>query len=165
MLLDALIIAIHFARTRWSLDFRDRGKLEAWHQARLHRFIREDLPRASYYRNCKVKVLSDLPPMDNTLMMTEFEARNTRGVRLDEAFEIGLKAANRLVIFSLAGRFLRRPVEWNLWQSGSIPGTSAPPPTVALVASFAHCLLSTRQQQPLRCSKMASKDNQPAGRW
>lgn len=92
MLPDALVTAIHFARTRWSLDFFDRDKLEAWQQARLRRFIRTVLPRAPYYCNCKAKVLSDLPIMDKASMMAEFEARNTRGVRLDQAFEIGMKA-------------------------------------------------------------------------
>jgi putative adenylate-forming enzyme len=92
MLPDALVTAIHFARTRWSLDFRDHAKLEAWQQARLRRFMREVLPRAPYYRNRKADVLSDLPTMDKAAMMADFEARNTRGVRLDEAFEIGFMA-------------------------------------------------------------------------
>lgn len=92
MLPDALVTAIHFARTRWSLNFSDRTKLEIWQQTRLRRFMSEVLPLAPYYRNCKTKVLSDLPTMDKASMMAEFEARNTRGVRLDQAFEIGLKA-------------------------------------------------------------------------
>lgn len=92
MLPDTLVTAAHFARTRWSLDFRDRAKLEAWQQARLSRFIREVLPRAPYYRDCKAKTLSDLATMDKTSMMAEFDARNTYGVRLEQALEIGMKA-------------------------------------------------------------------------
>ncbi len=92
MIPDALAMAAHFARTRWTLDFRDRMKLEAWQQARLYRFMREVLPRASYYRNVKADVLADLPIMDKATMMGDFAAHNTRGVRLDDAFKIGLKA-------------------------------------------------------------------------
>lgn len=92
MLPDALVTAAHFVRTRWALDFHDRSKLEVWQQARLHRFIRDVLPRASYYRDRKALVLADLPIMDKAAMIDDFKARNTRGIRFDEAFEIGLKA-------------------------------------------------------------------------
>jgi putative adenylate-forming enzyme len=85
-------MAAHFARTRWMLDFRDRAKLEAWQQARLDRFVRDVLPRAPYYRQRSFDRLTDLPTMDKSAMMADFEARNTRGVRLDEAFAIALEA-------------------------------------------------------------------------
>ncbi|HEX5393179.1 MAG TPA: F390 synthetase-related protein [Rhodocyclaceae bacterium] len=92
MLPDNLIMANHFARTRWMLNFRDRRNLEAWQQARLHRFMREVLPRAPYYRDIRINALADLPTMDKASMMADFSARNTRSVRLDEAWEIGFKA-------------------------------------------------------------------------
>jgi len=103
MIPDALVMAIHFARTRWSLDFRDRAKLETWQQARLRRFLDEVLPRAPYYRNCKARALSDLPTMDKAAMMAEFEARNTRGIRLDQAFEIGVRAEKTRDFLPLLG--------------------------------------------------------------
>jgi len=92
MLPDALVTAAHFARTRWALDFRDRAELEAWQAKRLARFLREVLPRAPYYRDLKAATLADLPTMDKAAMMGDFEARNTRGVKLEEAFEVGFKA-------------------------------------------------------------------------
>ena len=92
MFADALVMAIYFARARWLLNFRERVKLERWQQARLRSFIRKVLPRAAYYRSYEAKVLSDLPTMDKASMMAEFEMRNTRGVCLEQALEIGLKA-------------------------------------------------------------------------
>ena len=92
MLLDALVTTAHFARTRWALDFRDRAALEAWQAKQLARFIRDVLPRAPCYRDIKVATLADLPTMDKAAMMANFDARNTRGVKLDEAFDIGFKA-------------------------------------------------------------------------
>lgn len=92
MLPDALVTAAHFARTRWALDFRDRAALEAWQAKRLARFIRDVLPRAPCYHDLKAATLADLPTMDKAAMMANFDARNTRGVKLDEAFDIGFKA-------------------------------------------------------------------------
>lgn len=92
MLPDALVTAAHFARTRWALDFRDRAALEAWQTKQLARFIRDVLPRAPCYRDLKAATLADLPTMDKAAMMANFDALNTRGVKLDEAFDIGFKA-------------------------------------------------------------------------
>ncbi len=140
MLPDALVTAIHFARTRWALDFRDRAKLEAWQQVRLRRFIREVLPRASYYRNRNAYVLADLPTMDKVAMMADFAGRNTRGVRFDEAFEIGCKAEKTRDFVPLLGNltvglssgtsgnrgvFLVSPIERLRW-TGILLGRALP---------------------------------------
>ena len=92
MLPDTFVTAAHFARTRWALDFRDRTAIEAWQTKRLARFLRDVLPRAPYYRDFKATQLSDLPTMDKATMMADFQSRNTRGIQLDEAFDIGFKA-------------------------------------------------------------------------
>lgn len=92
MLPDALVMAGHFARTRWQLDFRDRAKLEAWQQTRLNRFLREVLPRAPRYRGLSPRSLADLPTMDKATMMADFHAHNTQGVGLDDAFAVAFKA-------------------------------------------------------------------------
>lgn len=89
---DSLTTAAHFAHTRWGLQFRDRERLEAWQAGRLTRFIRQVLPRAAYYRDRRPVTLAELPIMDKAAMMAEFEARNTRGVKLDDAFAIALHA-------------------------------------------------------------------------
>lgn len=92
MLPDSLAMAAHFARTRWQLDFRDRDRLAAWQQARLARFLREVLPRAPRYQGLAPADLSELPVMDKAAMMADFQSYNTRGVRLEDAFDIALKA-------------------------------------------------------------------------
>jgi putative adenylate-forming enzyme len=92
MLPDALVMASHFAHTRWMLDFRDRAKLEAWQQLQLRRFIRDIIPLAPRYKDYSVADLVDLPTMDKALMMGDFAAGNTRGVQLDRALEIALRA-------------------------------------------------------------------------
>lgn len=103
MLPDALVMAVQFARVRWALDFRDRARLEAWQQKGLNRFVREVLPRAAYYRNCKAKVFADLPTMDKAAMMSEFEARNTRGIGLEQALEVGIRAEKTRDFLPLLG--------------------------------------------------------------
>lgn len=89
---DTLVMAAHFARTRWVLDFHDRDRLEAWQQARLQRFLQQVLPRAPHFRDHRARQLADLPTMDKALMMAQFDALNTRGVRLEQALEVGLQA-------------------------------------------------------------------------
>jgi putative adenylate-forming enzyme len=92
MLPDSLVMAGHFARTRWMLDFRDHEQLSAWQQRQLKRFIQDVLPLAPRYQGLKTAALADLPVMDKTLMMGDFAAGNTRGVGLEHAFEIALQA-------------------------------------------------------------------------
>lgn len=90
--MDAMNIAANFARTRWQLDFRRREQLEAWQRSQLSDFMRFRLPLAAYYRGINISRLEQLPCMDKTLLMQEFSARNTRGIRLDQALELALKA-------------------------------------------------------------------------
>lgn len=92
MLPDSLVMAGHFARTRWMLDFKDRTKLIAWQQHQLKRFIRDVIPLAPRYKGFQAADLADLPVMDKALMMGDFAAGNTRGVQLEQAFEIALQA-------------------------------------------------------------------------
>lgn len=89
---DTLSMAAQFARTRWRLDFRDRSRLEAWQAARLARFLGEVLPKAPRFRNLGPATLADLPTMDKAAMMADFHACNTRGVHLEDALAVGLKA-------------------------------------------------------------------------
>ena len=92
MLPDALVIAIYFARTRWQLNFRYRDQLEAWQNHQLKHFIQQVIPLAPRYANYRSAKLADLPFMDKALMMDDFAACNTRGVQLERALEIALKA-------------------------------------------------------------------------
>jgi len=92
MLPDALMMAVHFAHTRWSLDFRNRDQLESWQQRQLKHFTHKVLPLAPRYRGMKGTDLSALPTMDKASMMGDFFAGNTRGIQLTEALEVALNA-------------------------------------------------------------------------
>ncbi len=141
MLPDPLVMAAHFARTRWRLDFRDREKLEAWQRDRLRRFLREVLPRAPRYRGLSPRSLDDLPTMDKAAMMADFHAHNTRGVRLDDACALALKAETTRDFAPMLGEltvglssgtsgnrgvFLVSPAERLRW-AGILLGRALPP--------------------------------------
>lgn len=89
---EALAIAAHFARTRWGSAPGSRDALEAHQRRALRRFLREVLPRAPMYRDRRVRDLTDLPVMDKSALMGEFDARNTRGIRLEDAMALALRA-------------------------------------------------------------------------
>lgn len=92
MIPDSLMTAAYFAHTRWRLDFRDRARLQAWQQQQIKHFLHKVLPRAPYYSDHRFEHLSEVPIMDKAAMMADFDRRNTRGVRLEHAMHIGLKA-------------------------------------------------------------------------
>lgn len=89
---DAFVTAAHFARTRWQYDFRYRAQLEAWQQRQLRTFLTEVLPKAERFRRMNVSSLEELPFMDKSVMMDNFQAYNTRGVTLAEALPVALRA-------------------------------------------------------------------------
>lgn len=92
MQLDPLRMAGHFARTRWWLNFRERGQLENWQHAQLRRFLREVLPLAPRYQGVRTTTLADVPCMDKASMMADFAGGNTRGISLDQALSLALAA-------------------------------------------------------------------------
>lgn len=92
MNIDPILTALHFARTRWGHIPQDRAALEALQARHLAHFLREVLPRAPLYREQRIDALADLPLMDKADMMREFDLRNTRGIRLARALEVGLQA-------------------------------------------------------------------------
>lgn len=92
MNIDPFLTALHFARTRWYSLPHDRAALETLQTRHLAHYLREVLPRAPLYRERRIDTLADLPFMDKATMMREFDLRNTRGIRLARALEVGLQA-------------------------------------------------------------------------
>ena len=82
----------YFAHARWGLDFRSRNQLEAWQKKQLARFLKEVVPKAPRYRDIKIEKLDELPYMDKSLMMADFAAGNTCGIKLDDALSVALAA-------------------------------------------------------------------------
>jgi putative adenylate-forming enzyme len=89
---DALPIAAHFARARWGAAPASRAALEAHQQRALRRFLRQVLPRAPLYRGQTIDTLEALPLMDKADLMRDFDQRNTRGIRLEQALALALQA-------------------------------------------------------------------------
>ncbi|NOT61028.1 MAG: hypothetical protein HOP19_12485, partial [Acidobacteria bacterium] len=82
----------HFWRTRQRLRFASRAELLDWQVRQVERFVREVLPRAPFYREFQQPQLSELPLLDKSVMMAEFDRLNTRGIRKDAAFDVALRA-------------------------------------------------------------------------
>ena len=90
---QAIRIAAHFTRARWLLNFSNRTRLEAWQARQLDHFFHHVLPLAPRYRTAgPVSGLAALPIMDKTHLMGEFDANNTRSIRLEDALNIAQQA-------------------------------------------------------------------------
>lgn len=82
-------VAAAFARERWVLPRRyDAARARA-----LERFLREDLPRASFYAGSTGR-LEDLPIVDKRTVLADFAAFNRYGITLDQALSVA-EAAER----------------------------------------------------------------------
>lgn len=82
-------VAAAFARERWLLPRRyDAARARA-----LERFLREDLPRASFYAGSTGR-LEDLPVVDKRTVLADFAAFNRYGITLEQALAVA-EAAER----------------------------------------------------------------------
>lgn len=82
-------MAASFARERWLLP---RG-YDARRARALERFLREDLPRASFYAGSTGR-LEDLPVVDKRTVLADFAAFNRYGITLEQALAVA-EAAER----------------------------------------------------------------------
>lgn len=89
---SVLRVAGSFIHSRWWLRFSDRRRLEAWQARQLRRFLRETAPQAPRLRAFRGLPLERWPEMDKALLMSEFGACNSRGIELQPALEVALKA-------------------------------------------------------------------------
>lgn len=83
-------MAAAFARERWLLPrVYDAARARA-----LERFLREDLPRASFYARFAGRPLGDLPVVDKRTVLADFAAFNRYGITLEQALAVA-EAAER----------------------------------------------------------------------
>ena len=83
-------VAVAFARERWLLPRRyDAARARA-----LDRFLREELPKASFYAPFAGRPLSELPVVDKRTVLADFAAFNRHGITLDRALAVA-EAAER----------------------------------------------------------------------
>lgn len=87
-----LRVAVSFIHSRWWLRFSDRQRLEAWQARQLQRFLRDSAPRAPRLSAFRGQPLAHWPGMDKALLMSEFEACNSRGIGLQAALDVALEA-------------------------------------------------------------------------
>ena len=86
-----------YARTRW-LDrhFTSRQALLDWQEQQVQEFLRHILPRSPFYRHHFAGLaLADWhqwPTIDKAVMMANFDALNTVGVKLAPAMALALEA-------------------------------------------------------------------------
>lgn len=98
-------MAASFIHSRWCLRFRSRAQLEAWQRRQLQRFLREVLPRAPRFHDLAGTPLEQLPYMDKQVLMEQFAACNTRGIELQPALEVALRAEQSRDFAPLLGEF------------------------------------------------------------
>lgn len=86
---DTLAVAAAFAHDRWLPGQR-------WYDARraraLARFLRRDLPRASFYAPYAGRPLAELPIVDKATVLADFAGFNRYGVTLDQALDVAREA-------------------------------------------------------------------------
>ena len=90
MLSSQAAVAASFARERWLLPrVYDAARARA-----LERFLREDLPRASFYAPFAGRPLAELPVVDKRTVLADFAAFNRYGITLEQALAVA-EAAER----------------------------------------------------------------------
>jgi len=79
--LNMLAAAGAFARTRWlQWRLRTRADIERLHKRRLARMMRETIAPSPYYRDLGIGRFADLPVMDKTRLLANFEKLNRAGL-------------------------------------------------------------------------------------
>lgn len=89
-LLERALLAAHFVRTRWGLNFASRARLEAWQAQRIARFLAAQLPRVPFYRAYAGAPLANLPVIDKSVMLANFAQMNAAGITLEAATRVAL---------------------------------------------------------------------------
>jgi putative adenylate-forming enzyme len=89
-------ILYSYFRTRYlAIFFRTREDLLAWQDRRVKRFLRKIVPRSPFYQGYfdgwAINDWQTWPTIDKSIMMANFDALNTLGVRSAEAMMVALE--------------------------------------------------------------------------
>ncbi|SDY29188.1 putative adenylate-forming enzyme [Evansella caseinilytica] len=93
-------VAAAYVKTKYFLRFTSREQLEAWQEKKLNQHIRHVRRHSSFYRKhlqtapkrLTLSNLSQLPSIDKTVMMDNFDALNTKGIDKAQAFDVAMTA-------------------------------------------------------------------------
>lgn len=83
-----------FVLARWLRRFRTRAQLERFQDRRVRRHLRALRRRSPWFADAPER-LQDLPLMDKSVMMANFDAMNTVGITLDDAVALATDAERR----------------------------------------------------------------------
>ena len=76
-----LRLAASFLRTRrLASRLRTRADLERWQQQRIARWLRQSVAKAGYYGGSRIASLDDLPVIDKSVLMANFDRFNLAGI-------------------------------------------------------------------------------------
>ena len=108
LLRDKLYMIRHFIQTRWLLKFTDSEALKRWQNKQLIYYLKNTLPQAPYFQSyCGAEsvqlptvmaeqyqalVLAQLPMMDKSLMMAQFDGLNSRHITLEQVSAVARQA-------------------------------------------------------------------------
>lgn len=124
----------HYWRTK-RLHFADRAELLAHQERQLGRFASRVLSRSPYFAPCVERPFETWPSMDKALMMANFDAMNTAGLKRDELLacarqsEANRDFSPRVDRFSVGlssgtsgqrGLFVVSPGEQAVWAGGML---------------------------------------------
>ena len=108
LLRDKFYLIWHFIHTRWLLKFTDSQSLIRWQNRQLISYLKNVLPQAPCFQSyCGIgslkqptmlanryqeSVLAQLPIMDKSFMMAQFDGLNTRNITLVQASDVARQA-------------------------------------------------------------------------
>lgn len=103
MISHNLVILWHLLRTRWGLRFGSRQQLLQWQERRLARFRRLALARVPMYASNIETPFDLLPTMTKQQLLDNFQAANSRGIRLEQALAVAGEAESSRDFSKLLG--------------------------------------------------------------
>lgn len=78
-----------FLRTRYlSRRLKARADVERWQAKRIERWLRETAAKAGYYRGLPIDRLENLPIVDKSILMADFEKFNLAGITAEQGWSI-----------------------------------------------------------------------------
>jgi len=95
-MLDKLKILYHYIRIKHGLKFNSKDMLIKWQDEQVNKLLTYVMAHSSfyreYYKGLSLENWKELPIIDKTVMMDNFDILNTVGISKLEAFEIAYKA-------------------------------------------------------------------------
>jgi putative adenylate-forming enzyme len=89
-------IVVEYLRTKYLRKFSTREQLLQWQDRQVRKFLEYVLPRSQfyrdYYRDWELNNWQNLPIIDKSIWMENFDRINTVGIRKEKAFELALQA-------------------------------------------------------------------------